>query len=322
MSQAPLVSVIVPHYNHAAYLRQRMESILSQTYKNIEVLLLDDASTDEGRSMIRHYESSYPEVQAFMNSENSGNPFHQWKKGIERSNGAFIWIAESDDFASSTLISCLLNPLLDDPSLGISYCGTSRVCENGTPLEEGTWMEKNSNLRARWQSNFKNSGREECRHYLIRGNTLPNASAVLFRKEAYESSGGLDLTYRYAGDWLLWSKILSVSDIAFHAERLNFQRVHKKSVTQRSFLDPAHFLEYHRVRQYILNNFDVSEELKKLCVTEYTEDLLSHLVASRMSPFAALNIIFNAFRRRRQVPSFEVTKIIKGVADRLRKKLP
>lgn len=81
MSGQPLVSVIIPNYNHARYLPERMESILGQTYKNIEVIILDDCSTDNSRNVIEQYKG-FPQVsQVVYNKENSGRVFRQWKKG-------------------------------------------------------------------------------------------------------------------------------------------------------------------------------------------------------------------------------------------------
>lgn len=79
---APLVSVIVPNYNHVKYLRQRLESIYNQTYNKFEVILLDDASTDESVEVLKEYQSKYSEKTTLViNDQNSGNTFKQWKKG-------------------------------------------------------------------------------------------------------------------------------------------------------------------------------------------------------------------------------------------------
>src|SRR5215467_13719414 len=96
----PTVSVIVPNYNHARYLRRRVDSILAQTYQDFELILLDDCSTDESRSIISEYAKD-PRIRIELNEVNSGSTFKQWNKGARMARGSYIWIAESDDRADS-----------------------------------------------------------------------------------------------------------------------------------------------------------------------------------------------------------------------------
>lgn len=96
----PKVSVIVPNYNHSSFLKERLESIFNQTYQDFEVILLDDASTDNSVSILREYAKDKRVSHFIINKDNSGSPFKQWKKGLELAKGDYIWIAESDDFCS------------------------------------------------------------------------------------------------------------------------------------------------------------------------------------------------------------------------------
>lgn len=93
----PLVSVILPNYNHAAYLQDRLDSILNQTYTNFELIILDDASNDHSLSILEKYQNHRNVSHFIVNRKNSGSPFVQWKKGLELARGEMIWIAESDD---------------------------------------------------------------------------------------------------------------------------------------------------------------------------------------------------------------------------------
>lgn len=93
------VSIIVPNYNHARFLRKRLDSIYNQTYKNIEVILLDDCSTDNSRQILEEYQKKYAAITKLVpNVKNSGSVFKQWQKGISLATGDLIWIAESDDW--------------------------------------------------------------------------------------------------------------------------------------------------------------------------------------------------------------------------------
>ena len=110
----PLVSVIIPNYNHAKYLRQRINCILQQTYKNIEIIILDDKSTDNSIDVIKEYESNPFVCKIVLNEQNSGSTFIQWNKGFSLAKGDLIWISESDDFCENTLLQTLVKEIMKD----------------------------------------------------------------------------------------------------------------------------------------------------------------------------------------------------------------
>lgn len=106
-----LVSVILPSYNHSLYLKERLTSIFNQTHQNFEVIILDDASTDDSLSILDSYRN-HPKVSHFIvNTENSGSPFKQWKKGLELAQGDYMWIAESDDGCELNFLEMQLQQL-------------------------------------------------------------------------------------------------------------------------------------------------------------------------------------------------------------------
>ena len=83
MNALPLVSVVVPNYNYKRYLNLRIQSILQQTYQNIELILLDDASTDGSEEVLSDYQNHAKVSHILLNEHNTGNPFKQWFKGMQ-----------------------------------------------------------------------------------------------------------------------------------------------------------------------------------------------------------------------------------------------
>jgi glycosyltransferase involved in cell wall biosynthesis len=223
----PKVSIILPNYNHAPYLERRVQSILNQTYQDFELIYLDDASTDNSNEVFAKYADD-PRVQMILNQINSGSPFKQWNKGIRQASGDYIWIAESDDYAYETLLEQLVAKLDQHPTVGIAYCQSWQINENGL-LKSTLNFHTDSLDRNRWEHDFLNSGKDECGSYLICKNTIPNASGVVFRRALYEKVGRADETMLLCGDWLLWVKILLHSDIAFVSEPLNYFREHSNT---------------------------------------------------------------------------------------------
>ena len=113
----PKVSIIIPNYNHAKYLLQRLESIFNQTYQDFELILLDDCSTDNSVKILKEYALD-PKVSHFIiNKKNSGSPFIQWAKGFELAKGEYIWIAESDDCSENIFLEEMVNLLKNNNSL-------------------------------------------------------------------------------------------------------------------------------------------------------------------------------------------------------------
>ncbi|MBQ7454494.1 MAG: glycosyltransferase, partial [Selenomonadaceae bacterium] len=119
---SPLISVIVPNFNHAPFLRERLKTIYAQTYKNFEVILLDDASTDSSRDILREYQQLHADnTRLIFNAQNSGGVFNQWRKGLEAARGDLIWIAESDDFSAENFLSEMV-PAFADDAIQLAFC--------------------------------------------------------------------------------------------------------------------------------------------------------------------------------------------------------
>jgi glycosyltransferase involved in cell wall biosynthesis len=113
------------------FLRRRIESVLCQTYQDFELILLDDCSSDESRSLLSEYAGD-PRVRIEFNEVNSGSPFKQWNKGVRLARGQYVWIAESDDYADKRLLERLVAQLFRSQELysPIADCLESKTCEN------------------------------------------------------------------------------------------------------------------------------------------------------------------------------------------------
>jgi len=251
----PLVSVIVPNYNHAAYLARRIESVLEQTVCGIEVILLDDASPDDSMSVIRRYAGD-PRVRVIQNQVNTGSSFIQWNRGVYEARGEYMWIAESDDYADPQFLETLVSRLDEQPAVGLAYCDSFRVAGSGEKV--GIYKDYYGRIDPRhWMSDFVSSGKQEILDYLLDRNTIPNASGVVFRKSVYERCGGAPTYLRLCGDWLMWIKMLLISDLAYVAEPLNYFRCHEGNVRTAS----GDFLlhkEHYQILKYVADQIQIA----------------------------------------------------------------
>jgi glycosyltransferase involved in cell wall biosynthesis len=247
----PAVSVVVPNYNHARYLPQRLESVLNQSFSDLEVIILDDASTDNSREVISRYLDD-PRVHFYPNETNSGSTFAQWNRGVQLARGPLVWIAESDDYADLDFLSRILPVFSAQPSIGLAYCQSWQVDSQGLVLGFILDGEGESEPH-RWKAAFVNNGRRECSDHLLWKCTIPNASAVIFRKEVFVRAGGAPPSMRICGDWMTWVRMLLISDVSFDPAPLNFFRKHEASVRETTAIR-KHIEERWPVQQLIVRS--------------------------------------------------------------------
>lgn len=257
----PKVSVVVPNYNHARFLRQRIDSILSQTFQDFELILLDDSSNDDSRSILSSYASD-PRVRIDFNSQNSGSVFKQWNKGVGLARGEYVWIAESDDYADAHFLGRLAAILDSNPQIAYAHCRSMLVSADGQ-LEGFADPHLTQLDPHRWTADFVVDGREECANYFVRMNPIPNASAVVFRKALYDRVGGADETLRLCGDWKLWAAVALTGKVAYLAEPLNFYRSHTNTVRSSTARMNVDILEYFDVIHWVLSQVEPAPDVRE-----------------------------------------------------------
>jgi nitrogen regulatory protein PII len=223
LSGRPLVSVIVPNYNHARFLEERLESITRQTLSDFEIILLDDCSTDNSIEILREFTAREPRARLLPNSKNSGSPFKQWRRGLAEAKGNYIWIAESDDSSHPELLASLVARLESNKKAIIAACCPQMVDAErnnlGIPKD---WFSDIGG--ARWESNFSSPGIREMADAFAHKNAILNASGVLFRNGP-DLIDLVDDSMRLCADWLFWVRLLSRGDFEYIARPLNYWRL-------------------------------------------------------------------------------------------------
>lgn len=225
----PLVSVIIPNYNHAEFLAERIDSVLVQTFQDFELILLDDCSIDGSLSVLREY-ASHPKVSHLVTNElNSGSPFFQWKRGIELARGKYIWIAESDDVAEPEFLEVLVRVLDARDNVVLAYCRSEVIDDRGSRHGDVPWCLSIGNFDI--ATSYEATGTEEIRRKLAFYNSIPNASAVLLRGDVLRRLS-LPVGMICCGDWITWIRMLRLGDIAYQSRQLNLYRSHVGASTR------------------------------------------------------------------------------------------
>jgi glycosyltransferase involved in cell wall biosynthesis len=258
----PKVTVVVPNFNHERFLRRRLDSVAAQTFQDIEIVLLDDCSTDGSRGVLSEFaRTNAARSRTAFNETNSGSPFKQWRKGAEMATGEFLWIAESDDDADPRFLDAAMEAVARNPSVGLVYCQSRIIDEQGAELGTNYAYTDPIDTR-RWKADYVNDGRDECANYLCRYNTIPNASAVVVRRDRFLSASRAAEALRLAGDWMIWADVLLASDVAYIAAPLNSFRVHGASVRKTTSVSRM-LDESATVRLFIADAFRGDDEVQR-----------------------------------------------------------
>ncbi len=268
-SYYPLVSVIIPNYNHASYLKHRIDSVLNQTYTNIEVILLDDKSTDNSREIIEEYRNHPKVVYIEYNEINSGSTFKQWLKGLNLAKGEWIWIAESDDVANPEFINTLI--FSDSENCGVKYCRSNLIDENNREISLYNFNSMpDPDVYPEFRSNFELKGKDFILKFMLDRNSIPNASAVIFRRDLVEKNIFEKIEHtKLFGDWLFWLHLLKNSNVFYSADALNDFRFHQRTVRNETHFTATRLIEYMELVKYLDSEFDEGKKALDSLVFHY-----------------------------------------------------
>ena len=224
----PLVSVIVPNYNHAKFLNERIDSILNQTYKKFEIIILDDKSTDSSIDIINQYRDNHHVSKIIINETNSGSPFQQWAKGIEEAKGELIWIAESDDSAIPSFLEILVSELINSPKAVLAFSHSLLIDKESNIIDRD--LHSNSG-----DSIIKYSGNTFARKIMTKRNYIYNASMVVFYRSAYRKiDKDLYQHFTSCGDWAFWTAMCRQGNIIEVCRKLSKFRLNQDGATARA----------------------------------------------------------------------------------------
>ena len=223
----PKVSFVVPCYKLAHLLGECVRSILSQTYDDFEILILDDASPDNTMEVASSFGDE--RVQYIRNPQNLGN-LENYNKGIHLSRGAYVWLISADDYLIEPYaLERFVATMEGNPQVGYCFCpaigvrGGKRVGVSGTFGDRDCIAPGDAVIQKLFEHNF-----------IL-------APSVLVRRTCYEQISvfpleakwrGVDVNMRWLGDWYLWCVFALAHDVAYFAHPMVCYREHELSMSQ------------------------------------------------------------------------------------------
>lgn len=223
----PLVSIVFTSYNHKEYLRQALDSLVSQTYPNLEIIIIDDCSTDGSQEVLKEYEH-IENINLQLKTQNSGSYVKASNYGASFAKGEYILFAQCDDFAEANQIETLLNAFESNPSVGVVFSKSNLVDEKGITFTDDFVGRERSFKRS-----VKENGlitRSKMKEFLSFSCVIPNLSAALIKHDLFKEINGLSERYLVVADWEFWLDLTEKTDFYYIHQPLNYFRQHGTTI--------------------------------------------------------------------------------------------
>lgn len=257
MNNEPLVSICIPTYNSARFLKECLDSIASQTYQNVEVIISDNASTDDTVSIINQYLQRYG-FKLNINSENIGAGAN-FNKLITLATGKYIAIFHADDVYAKTIVEESVKVMKKNDSVGL--VGTMGNIMN----DEGIVFNSFRLPKQLKKLNKTIYSFDEALSGILKRGWFFVTPSIMVRKKVYDEIGLFELeAFKFAGDYELWLRIASKYKVAILDKKLINYRVHKNQGTEsqvRKNLEVADIVSVIKKYRELTSN----KKVKKMC---------------------------------------------------------
>lgn len=228
-NKSPVVTFIVPCYNLGHVLADCVNSILDQTYTNLEVLIMDDCSPDDTPAVAASFTD--PRVHHVRHAQNMGH-LRNYNAGIAMARGEYIWLISADDrLRRPYIVERFVETAERNPSAAYVFCPAMKFNENGDIGIYGSIGDRDCVVPG---LRFVER--------LLDGNIV-SAPTGMVRRRTYEKAGDFPLDLPFAGDWFLWGAFAFHGDVAYLAEPMVHYRVHPLNMTKSFFKRAAALVE-------------------------------------------------------------------------------
>ena len=206
------VSIIIPTYNGEKYIKETIESCLNQTYLNIEIIVIDDCSSDNTVNLLKEYGEK---TRLYLNEENQGISKNV-NKGVGLSEGEYFILLGHDDILPNNHVETMLSEF-DSDTIAI-HCNSIIIDHNGNKKNST----RDDQLQLRKTAN--------CIFELSIDNFISSCGMV-HKSDVFKKIGGWDETYKQYGEWLYYIKELQHGKIKYTTKTKAFYRRHETNIT-------------------------------------------------------------------------------------------
>tara|TARA_Y100000590_G_C15713971_1_gene1011263 strand:+ start:154 stop:1047 length:894 start_codon:yes stop_codon:yes gene_type:complete len=246
-----LISVLIPVYNSEKYLEESIKSIINQKFRNLEIILMNDGSTDQSGEICRKYKTLDKRI-VYVESNHIGLT-NILVKGFGLAKGKFIARQDSDDYSENLRFVKQLDWFKKSKE-GV-LCGTNCniILENGAS-------------RKNWSIKYKD---KDIKKRLAFSNCFTHSS-VMFLKEAAQKVGGYDPEQKYSQDYDLWWKLSEIGELGNITDKLVTIRESKSSITSQNKIQQTEYFIKSAIKYFKSKNKNYTHaHIKKLSSEEY-----------------------------------------------------
>jgi len=248
----PLVSICVPTYNGSRYLRETLDSVLSQTYQNIEIIISDDLSSDETIKIAKLYQKRLKVPFYIFEHERYGIG-QNWNFAISQANGKYIKLLMQDDLLESTCIEELVNLAEQDEEIGLVFSPRKLIVSDGAENDPvcREILSGCKDLHLNW-SNLKpiQSGLDLVNdpNWLNHPfNKIGEPTVTLIKKEVFEKIGLFDAQFHQLIDVEMWFRIMGYYKVGFVSKTLSNFRLHPNQASKNNRENNQAMLDFYRL---------------------------------------------------------------------------
>ncbi|MBQ4284435.1 MAG: glycosyltransferase family 2 protein [Lachnospira sp.] len=237
----PLVSIVIPNYNYGHFIRETMESAVHQTYDNIEIVVVDDGSTDNSVEIVNEYVEKFDNVTLYKNGKNLGVVGNH-NRAVELSHGEYIVVLSSDDYLDIHFVEECVKKFEQHPSAGMVVSAMHLVDDKGNVTDAPNY----------YGSSFICKGIYQCKVFLMSNTFVP--SQVLFKRECIENPAVGGAFSGFADTFIdteLWYRICLHYDFLYFDQRLCYYRSYIGSYSK-SYDNLKGAMQYYLLRQHWL----------------------------------------------------------------------
>jgi glycosyltransferase involved in cell wall biosynthesis len=258
----PTVSVGIPTFNRVHFLRRAIQSVVDQTYSDIEIIVVDDGSSDETRSILTELQETVPRLRVILHPSNMGMG-ESWCDAFEAASGEFYALLPDDDYWDKDFVRRAVDALNEHSQCVVAFCNLSIVDASDRILAAGTAEDDR-----RWSRDKLNPGlmpNEEYRRVCFVRQSIP-ANGALFRTASLVAARAYDRRAQTSMDYYITCRtaLLPQSCAFWLPDRLLYYRVHGGSATATKRLETSRAMQQTvRVLMQDVHDTDLRPALRK-----------------------------------------------------------
>lgn len=247
------VSVCIPSFNYGNYVAGAIESVLGQTLHNFELIIVDDASTDNTSEIVGRYAKEDNRIKFIENKENLGM-VKNWNKCVSLAQGRYITILHADDAYLPEILE-IESKILDSSSkVGMVFSANYVIDDNDNILT----------VNAPFRGNKVFKGNDFLKKIIESGGNPVRFPTIMVRDECFQRIGLFDELLTLTADMEMWMRIGSHWGVAYVNQPLSLYRFHSQNESLKFLRSGAEIHEIHRALKHLFNNTDIDESEREL----------------------------------------------------------